>query len=161
MTPPQFSFKLPRHFLTCFELLVIRLSRVGRSNLQHFRVVVQESTWSPKAGKYVAILGSYNPANPENQLEFDKAKTEEFLKNGAQPSDTIARLLKKAGISGMEKFTATYTKKKSKKAVEEKPAEEKKPEAKAEAAKEEKPAEEVKEEEKPAEEVKPEEKPAE
>jgi len=144
-------------------LLVIRLSRVGRSNLQHFRVVVQEHTWSPKAGKYVALLGSYNPSDEGNKLSFDKEKTEQFLKNGATPSDTVARLLKKAGVSGLDKFIQTYTKKRSKSApAEEKPAVPVKKEKPAEEAKpvvEEK-KEEVKAEEKPAEEEKKEEAPA-
>jgi small subunit ribosomal protein S16 len=124
-------------------------------------LVVQEHTWSPKAGKYVALLGSYNPADKENKLSFDKAELEKFLKNGATPSDTVARLLKKAGVSGLDKFIKTYVKRRSKSAPpeekpappvkKEKPAEEVKPvaeEKKEEAAPEVKPAEPVVEEKK-------------
>ncbi|MFH1375951.1 MAG: 30S ribosomal protein S16 [Patescibacteria group bacterium] len=98
-------------------MLVIRLSRIGRENLQKFRLVVQEKTSSPKSGKVIAILGSYDPRDPENQFVFDAEKLEQYLKNGAQPSDTVARLLIKNGFKKelVEKFIKQYTKQKSKK----------------------------------------------
>lgn len=118
-------------------MLVIRLSRIGHENLQKFRLVVQEKTASPKSGKVAAIVGHYNPTNPENKLVFDAEKIEKFLKNGATPSDTVARLLIKNGFKKelVAKFVLKYTKQKSKSA----PKEEAKPAAapaapKAEAA---------------------------
>jgi len=87
-------------------MLTIRLARTGRENLQTFRLVVQEKTKSPKSGKVVAIVGNYNPRDPENKLIFDTEKIEIFLKNGAVPSNTVAQLLLKNGIKKelVEKF---------------------------------------------------------
>jgi small subunit ribosomal protein S16 len=113
---------------------------------------VQEKARSPKSGKVLAIVGSYNPTDPENKLVFEAEKIEQFLKNGATPSDTVARLLLKNGFKKdlVEKFVAKYSKQKSKKVEAEKPAEPVKKEATAPA--EEKPAEEKpKVEEKPTE----------
>ncbi|MFH0834342.1 MAG: 30S ribosomal protein S16 [Patescibacteria group bacterium] len=137
-------------------MLVIRLARIGHENLQKFRLIVQEKTASPKSGKVLASLGEYNPTNPDNKLTFDAAKVEQFLKNGATPSDTVARLLIKNGFKKdlVAKFILKYTKQKSKSA----PKEEPKPAAPKAA---EKPAEPKAEEAKPAEEPKAEEKPAE
>jgi len=102
-------------------MLVIRLARVGRENLQQFRLVVQEKTFSPKSGKVVATVGSYNPTDPDNKLTFDAEKIEQFIKNGAAPSDTVARLLMKNGFKKelVEKFVEKYTKQKSKKEASE------------------------------------------
>ncbi|MCK5471880.1 30S ribosomal protein S16 [Candidatus Gracilibacteria bacterium] len=98
-------------------MLTIRLARVGRENLQKFRLVAQEKTKSPKSGKVVAIVGSYDPIDPENKLIFDAEKIEQFIKNGAELSDTLARLLLKNGFKKelAEKFVKKYTKQKSKK----------------------------------------------
>jgi small subunit ribosomal protein S16 len=140
-------------------MLVIRLSRIGHENLQKFRLVEQEKTSSPKSGKVIAIVGHYNPADPENKLVFDSEKIETFLKNGATPSDTVARLLLKNGFKKelIEKFVEKYTKQKSKKAsteekqekaptekkvTDEPKAEEKQGETPTEEKKEETPAEE-------------------
>ncbi len=98
-------------------MLVIRLARVGRENLQHFRLVVQEKTYSPKSGKVVATVGSYDPTNKENKLIFDVEKIEKFIQNGAAPSDTVARLLLKNSFKKelVEKFVKKYSKQKSRK----------------------------------------------
>jgi small subunit ribosomal protein S16 len=151
-------------------MLVIRLARVGRENLQQFRLVAQEKTSSPKSGKVVATLGSYNPANPDNKLVFDAEKIEQLISNGATPSDTVARLLLKNGFKKelVEKFVEKYTKQKSRKeAKAEKPAGEDTPakegeDAKAADADTAKPAEDkAADTDKPAEEEKKEEAPKE
>jgi len=90
-------------------MLVIRLSRQGRKNLAHYKLLVQEKTNPVKSGKYIEIVGHYDPNDAENKLTFDKDRIEHFLKNGAQPSDTVARLLKKAGIENAAKFIKKYT----------------------------------------------------
>ena len=106
-------------------MLAIRLSRIGHENLQKFRLIVQEKTCSPKSGKVVAIVGNYDPTDPDNKLVFDAEQVEAFLKNGAEPSDTVARLLLKNGFKKelVEKFVVKYTKQKPKKSEEGKPAE--------------------------------------
>ncbi len=73
-------------------MLAIRLQRTGRKKLAHYRVIVQEAQKSPKSEKVVDRIGHYNPHTKE--LVIDKEKAELYLKNGAQPSDKVARLLK-------------------------------------------------------------------
>ncbi|MBI3624202.1 30S ribosomal protein S16 [Candidatus Saccharibacteria bacterium] len=77
-------------------MLAIRLQRTGRSGHAQFRLIVQDSHVSPKSGKVVARLGSYNPHT--KQATLDKEKASFYLKHGAQPSHRIASLLKKEGI---------------------------------------------------------------
>lgn len=77
-------------------MLTIRMQRTGRKGHAMFRVVVQDSRLTPTSGKIVAQLGSYDPHAKTAVL--DKEKAAEFLKNGAQPSDRAAVLLKKEGV---------------------------------------------------------------
>ncbi len=72
-------------------MLAIRMQRTGRKGYPTYRVVVQESHRQPTSGKVVANLGSYNPHTKESTLDKEKAAT--FLKNGAQPSDRVVKLL--------------------------------------------------------------------
>lgn len=72
-------------------MLAIRMQRTGRKGYPTYRVVVQESHRQPTSGKVVANLGSYNPHTKESMLDKEKAAT--FLKNGAQPSDRVVKLL--------------------------------------------------------------------
>lgn len=77
-------------------MLAIRMQRTGRKGHAMFRLVVQESRLTPTSGKVVAQLGSYDPHAKTAILDKEKAAT--FLKNGAQPSDRAALLLKKEGV---------------------------------------------------------------
>ncbi|MCA9344771.1 30S ribosomal protein S16 [Candidatus Saccharibacteria bacterium] len=77
-------------------MLAIRMQRTGRKGHAMFRVVVQDSRQTPTSGKVVAQLGHYDPHN--KTLVVDKDKTTEFLKNGAQPSNRVAILIKNEGI---------------------------------------------------------------
>ncbi len=77
-------------------MLAIRMQRTGRKGHAMFRVVVQESHLTPTSGKIVALLGSYDPHAKTAMLDKEKAAT--YLKNGAQPSERAALLLKKEGI---------------------------------------------------------------
>ena len=77
-------------------MLAIRMQRTGRKGHAMFRVVVQDSRRTPTSGKVVATLGSYDPH--QKVMILDKEKAEFYLKNGAQPSDRSARLLKKEGV---------------------------------------------------------------
>jgi len=74
-------------------MLVIRLVRIGRRNLAHFRLVVSEKR-SKLRGKVVDLLGSYNPHKKELS-GVSKEKIEEWIKRGAQLSSSAARLLNK------------------------------------------------------------------
>lgn len=77
-------------------MLTIRMQRTGRSRHAQFRVVVQDSRFNPKSGRVVAYLGSYNPHTKATTL--DGQKTSQYLENGAQPSQRVARLLQKEGM---------------------------------------------------------------
>ncbi len=77
-------------------MLAIRMQRTGRKGHAMFRVIVQDSRLTPTSGKIVALLGSYDPHAKTTTLDKEKATT--FLKNGAQPSDRAALLLKSEGV---------------------------------------------------------------
>lgn len=102
-------------------MLMIRLQRTGRSNLATYRIVVAEKA-RPVKGKFLAILGHYLPQQNPPVFKVDETAVAQWLKKGAQPSDTTARLLKKAGMQGMEKFMLRYTKQKPKGVEPESPA---------------------------------------
>jgi small subunit ribosomal protein S16 len=89
-------------------MLTIRMQRTGRKGHAMFRVVVQDSRVTPTSGKIVALLGSYDPHAKTTTLDKEKAAT--FLKNGAQPSDRAASLLKKEGVK-LPKWVEIDTKK--------------------------------------------------
>lgn len=73
-------------------MLAIRLQRNGRTHLPVYRIVVQESQRHPLSGRIVAEVGNYNPHTKKTVL--DNEKVEFYLKNGAQPSSRVARILK-------------------------------------------------------------------
>jgi small subunit ribosomal protein S16 len=77
-------------------MLAIRMQRTGRSGHAQYRVIVQDSRFSPTSGRVVAYLGSYNPHTKETTLDGEKAAS--YLKNGAQPSSRVVRLLKNQGV---------------------------------------------------------------
>jgi small subunit ribosomal protein S16 len=77
-------------------MLAIRLQRTGRHGHAQFRMIVQDSRFSPKSGRVVAYLGNYDPHTKVATIDTDKAAS--FLSNGAQPSDRAAKLLKKEGV---------------------------------------------------------------
>ena len=77
-------------------MLAIRMQRTGRKGHAMFRVVVQDSRVTPTSGKVVAMLGSYDPH--AKTITLDKVKAADYLKNGAQPSERAARLLKQEGV---------------------------------------------------------------
>jgi small subunit ribosomal protein S16 len=77
-------------------MLAIRMQRTGRSGHSQFRVIIQDSRFSPKRGRIVAYVGSYNPHT--KTAEIDTEKISQYLANGAQPSDRVAKLLQKEGV---------------------------------------------------------------
>lgn len=77
-------------------MLAIRMQRTGRKGHAMFRLVVQESRLTPTSGKVVFSLGSYDPHT--KAASINKEKAEFYLKNGAQPSDRAASLLKAQGV---------------------------------------------------------------
>ncbi|NTU69883.1 30S ribosomal protein S16 [bacterium] len=138
-------------------MLVIRLRRTGRTKKPSFRVIVAEKSM-PIYGRFVDIIGNVNLLSNPKVIEINKEKALDWMKKGAQPSETVARLMVKAGILKKEDLNWGPDKK-SKKKKDEGKEEEKKPEV-APSDKEEKAAEEAPEE-KATEEKKPEEAPEE
>jgi len=77
-------------------MLAIRLQRLGRKAMPVYRVAVQESQRHPTSGRVVAYVGAYNPHTKE--VKIDNEKVEYYLKNGAQPSPRVVRLLEGAKV---------------------------------------------------------------
>jgi small subunit ribosomal protein S16 len=77
----------------------IRLRRVGRKAQPEYRIVVTEST-SARDGRFVEVLGHYNPRTTPVTIAVDAEKARAWLAKGARPSDTVRSLLKHAGVFG-------------------------------------------------------------
>lgn len=77
--------------------LKIRLTRLGDKKAPFYRVVVADSK-SPRDGKFVEILGTYNPLTNPAEIKINNEKATQWLKNGAQPTDTAKELLIKSGV---------------------------------------------------------------
>jgi len=77
----------------------IRLTRVGSKKNPIYRVVVADSR-SPRDGRFIEIVGRYNPQTEPSTIELDEAKIKDWIGKGAQPTDPVARLIKAAGIGG-------------------------------------------------------------
>jgi small subunit ribosomal protein S16 len=75
----------------------MRLTRVGSKKNPIYRVVVADSR-SPRDGRFIEIVGRYNPQTDPSTIDLDEAKVTEWLGKGAQPSEAVARLIKVAGI---------------------------------------------------------------
>ena len=75
----------------------IRLTRVGATKQPSYRLVVADSR-SARDGRAIDTIGHYNPRTDPIELVVDEAKAKDWLAKGAQPSDTVRRLLKQAGV---------------------------------------------------------------
>jgi small subunit ribosomal protein S16 len=75
----------------------MRLARVGATKQPSYRVVVIDSR-SPRDGRALDIIGHYNPRTEPIELQIDAEKATRWLSQGARPSDTVERLLRRAGI---------------------------------------------------------------
>ena len=75
----------------------IRLKRVGAKKAPFYHVVIADSR-SPRDGKFIEQIGTYNPLTDPAQINIDAEKANTWLKNGAQPTDTVRALLKKSEI---------------------------------------------------------------
>ena len=75
----------------------IRLRRMGRKKLPFYRIVVTDKA-APRAGRFLEVLGTYDPRAEGEQVKLDAEKAKAWLANGATPSDTVASLLRKAGV---------------------------------------------------------------
>lgn len=100
-------------------MLKIRLKRIGRKGQPAYRIVVMESS-KPRNGRVVEEIGHYNPTTSPSTFEVDKEAATRWLKNGAQPTDTIAQHFVKLGLLKSLKRGSTKpnTKKKTKESKE-------------------------------------------
>jgi len=78
----------------------IRLRRVGRKKTPLYRIVVADSR-SPRDGRFIETIGQYNPRQAEGGLVVQSDRADYWLGVGAQPSDTVRSLLRKAGVLKM------------------------------------------------------------
>ncbi len=76
----------------------IRLRRMGAKKAPFYRVVVADSRY-PRDGRFIEEIGTYNPMVEPAEVKIDAEKAKTWLKNGAQPTDTVKSLLKKTGIT--------------------------------------------------------------
>ena len=75
----------------------IRLKRMGAKKSPFYRVVVADSRY-PRDGRFIEEVGTYNPMVEPAEVKIDAEKTKKWIANGAQPTDTVKGLLKKANI---------------------------------------------------------------
>ena len=76
----------------------IRLKRMGAKHAPFYRVVVADSR-APRDGKFIEEIGYYNPTTEPATVKIDSEKAANWIKNGAQPSDTVKRLLSKMAVN--------------------------------------------------------------
>ena len=77
-------------------MLKIRLRRMGAKKAPFYRIVVADSR-APRDGAFVEEIGYYNPISEPVEIKVDAEKARTWIKNGAQPTDTVRALLKKSG----------------------------------------------------------------
>ena len=76
----------------------IRLKRLGAKKAPFYRVVVADSRY-PRDGRFIEEIGYYNPLTNTVDIKIDSEKAQKWISNGAQPTETVKSLLKKAGIT--------------------------------------------------------------
>jgi small subunit ribosomal protein S16 len=91
-------------------MVKIRLRRIGAKKQPTYRFVVADAR-APRDGRFIEILGHYNPRTEPKTVVVDEAKAKEWLTKGAQPSETVRRLFAEKGI--MERGPIPTTKRKA------------------------------------------------
>ena len=80
----------------------IRLARHGDKKSPYYRVVVADSR-SPRDGKYIEQIGTFNPMTQPEEIKIDAEKAQKWIKNGAKPTETAKNVLVKAGVLNSDK----------------------------------------------------------
>lgn len=78
-------------------MVKIRLRRLGAKKAPFYRIVVADSRY-PRDGRFIEELGTYNPLTDPASITVDAERAQNWIKNGAQPTDTVRGILKKAGV---------------------------------------------------------------
>lgn len=94
MSQKQYRNRITEDFVMAVR---IRLRRQGRKKSPTYRIIVADSR-SPRDGKFIEILGQYAPRTGDKALQLNAERANYWLDNGAQPSDTVRSLLRKAGV---------------------------------------------------------------
>ncbi len=99
-------------------MVTIRLTRTGRKNLAFYRVVIANQR-SKRDGDFIAYVGTYDPKTKPSTVVLDKEAIKDWLTKGAQPTDTVKRMLVNAGLLAKPKKTElkTYKSKPGKKSL--------------------------------------------
>ena len=75
----------------------IRLTRMGKKKAPFYRIIVTDGR-APRDGRFIETIGTYDPNQEPSAVKIDKEAAEKWLKNGAQPTEVVAKLLKAEGI---------------------------------------------------------------
>ncbi len=75
----------------------LRLTRVGKTKQPHYRIVAADAR-SPRDGRFIEIIGQYNPRQEPSVVTLDADKAAKWLSEGAQPTERVAKLLQIAGV---------------------------------------------------------------
>ena len=78
-------------------MVKMRLRRMGQKKAPFYRIVVSDSR-SPRDGRFIEEIGTYDPNTDPSSFKFNEEAAKKWLANGAQPTETVAKLLKAAGI---------------------------------------------------------------
>lgn len=78
-------------------MVKIRLRRMGAKKNPFYRIVIADSRF-PRDGRFIEEIGTYNPLTEPSEIKVDKDRALKWMKDGAQPTDTVKTLLKKAGV---------------------------------------------------------------
>ena len=78
-------------------MVKIRLRRMGAKKNPFYRIVVADGRF-PRDGRFIEEIGTYDPMASDSKVAVKADRAQEWLKNGAQPTDTVKTLLKKAGV---------------------------------------------------------------
>lgn len=92
----------------------LRLKRMGAKKRPYYRIVVADSR-SPRDGRFIDTVGTYNPIMKDSPVTIDDEKITQWLKNGAQPTDTVKNILRSAGVYAKLNATKPIKKEKSEK----------------------------------------------
>ena len=78
-------------------MVKIRLRRLGAKKAPFYRIVVADSRY-PRDGRFIEEIGTYTPLADPVEIKIDGERAQQWIKNGAQPTDTVRALLKKSGV---------------------------------------------------------------
>lgn len=78
-------------------MVKIRLRRMGAKKAPFYRIVVADSRY-PRDGRFIEEIGTYDPMSADAEVKINSERAQQWIKNGAQPTDTVRDILKKAGV---------------------------------------------------------------